>query len=298
MATESQKILVICGSKQTGKTTIGNFVTGFLLRQNGLVDNFGISKEGDLIVPAEWKDENGNTKIGEGILNLYSREPEHFSYFSNNVWPIVKCYSFAERLKMVINLVFGISLDVLNGSDLQKNYSTSVKWKDLFRFMAPMEIKKLVDQNRKNSFISNRELMQRVGTDIFRHIDPNCWISRAMNDIRVEKPDLAIITDCRFRSEIMFLREKRNKNTKIIYVKPLKNGPRDKHNSETEMLDVSEKNFDLIIDNEDRTIYDTLVKYVYPKLVEWDFVDEYIPVKDEPPVRVANTDTIFKEGDV
>lgn len=298
----SQKILVICGSKQVGKTTIGNFVTGYLLRQNEIIRDFGLTEQGDLVVNAQWY-ENEEVIDGEGILDLSKRDPYHFDYYSKFIWPIVKCYNFAERLKMAIHLIFGINLDILNGTDTQKKYSTHIKWENLFRFMAPMEVKKIRDQKRENNFVSVRELLQRVGTDIFRHIDEDCWVNRVLTDIKNEKPDLAIVTDCRFKSEVKALYNKKNKNTRFILLKDLEGKVGvDKHKSETELLDMPEKYFDLIIDDPKRTMKETTENILYPKLIEWGFVAPLPKEKEEDLIETildnqAGTTTIFKKED-
>lgn len=62
---------------------------------------------------------------------------------------------------------------------------------------------------------TRREIMQYLGTDVFRHGDPDVWIDAAINKARAETPfvDGFISTDCRFPNELEALR----KNFMAVY---------------------------------------------------------------------------------
>ena len=47
-----------------------------------------------------------------------------------------------------------------------------------------------------------REVMQYVGTDVFRKIQHDVWAGATIKKIDLEKPDLAVIADCRFPNEV------------------------------------------------------------------------------------------------
>lgn len=94
-----------------------------------------------------------------------------------------KIYSFADPLKQDICIkILGLSYDQCYGSDEEKNQPTHITWND------------------KN--LSAREVMQVVGTEIFRSMYPNVWVNALITKIRDEGVDVALISDCRFPNEV------------------------------------------------------------------------------------------------
>lgn len=97
--------------------------------------------------------------------------------------------SFAEPLKMICVPICGLSYDVLLGSTVDN------------RALREQPISDLSIPNYPN--ISGRQLIEIVGTDCFRAIDPNFWINVAI--IRVNQYLIrnisVVISDCRFKNE-------------------------------------------------------------------------------------------------
>lgn len=158
------KIIGISGKKQAGKTTVGNFLFGQYLRQNNLVQSFNIHKT-----------------TSELILEEDIDHP-------NCV------YSFADELKKFCHDMFNIPPYQLWGTNDQKNEFTQYKW-------AKMPLPPLF-KIEKPEYMTAREFMQVVGTNIFRSIYDNVWVDKLFKEIDLDNPPLAFITDVRYPNEV------------------------------------------------------------------------------------------------
>lgn len=153
--------------------------------------------------------------------------------FSDNNLGYCKIYNFADPLKLLCMNILGLEHRQCYGSDSEKN--------------------ELVDCYWDNHQLSAREVMQIVGTDIFRRMKQNVWSGATINEIFRDRADLSVIADCRFPNEVMAI-----KDAGGIVIKLNRNPYNSFHASEialdTDQYDQSV--FDLIIDNEAMTIED------------------------------------------
>lgn len=129
--------------------------------------------------------------------------------------------------------IFGLTYDQCYGTDDQKN--------ELVNCYCPNTGKQM----------TAREVMQYVGTDVFRKIQNNVWAGATINKIQLEKPNLAIIADCRFPNEVDAI-----KNANGLVIKLTRNPHNSDHASEVALdSDRYDPNkFDLVIDNQHLTI--------------------------------------------
>ena len=97
----SQKILAISGHKRAGKTTCINFLHGYELQRNQVIEKFSLDERGQLMVNATFMDEKGKEVQQMGMLDLNNRDERFVEYCSTNVWPFVKAYNFADSLKSI-----------------------------------------------------------------------------------------------------------------------------------------------------------------------------------------------------
>ena len=151
-------------------------------------------------------------------------------YYNGTIAPFngAKIYNFADPLKKDICMnILGLTYDQCYGDDTAKNSITNIEW----------EGKKL----------SARDVMQFVGTDIFRKMKQDVWSSATVNKILMEAPKLAIVADCRFPNEVDAV-----KNAGGIVIKLTRNPYNSDHASETALDDnnYSNDNFDLVIYND------------------------------------------------
>lgn len=139
----------------------------------------------------------------------------------------VVIYNFADPLKRQICMdILGLSYDECYGDDEFKNKLTDLEW----------DGKKL----------SARDVMQFIGTDIFRKMKHNVWADATLNRIKKESPQIAIIADCRFPNEVEAIKKHGG-----VVIKLMLNPFNSDHSSET-ALDPDKypaSNFDVVIFN-------------------------------------------------
>lgn len=155
-------------------------------------------------------------------------------YFNGIIEPFngAKIYNFADPLKKEICMnILGMSYEQCYGDDDQKNTITDIVW--------------------DNKQLTAREVMQFVGTDIFRKMKKNVWADATIKKIQNDNPGLAIIADCRFPNEVDAV-----KTAGGIVIKLTRNKFNSNHDSETALDEdrYDKNNFDLVIDNQNINI--------------------------------------------
>lgn len=264
------RILAFAGAKQSGKTTSCNFLHGYQLRAQEVVQNFGIEPEsGRLIVNTEIAGENGQAEQGDTYLDVSRRDSEFVEWAMYNMWPFVKKYSFADSLKSICMSLFGFTYEQCYGSNAYKDQIIPhLLWENM-----PGVVDKLEDKYGNTAYdwglvnhaagpMTAREFMQFFGTDVMRKIWEPVWIKRTLKDIEEERPLLAVIDDCRFKNEILAIQEVGGK-----VIGQTRDPHGDSHSSEKEIKD----NLDLldsVIDNQDMEIHD-VCKQIIDTLGKW-----------------------------
>ena len=216
----TQKILAISGHKRAGKTTCINFLHGYELQRNQIIEKFSLDKRGRLLVNAVFMDEKGQEVEQMGRLDLDNREPRFVEYCSSNVWPFVKSYNFADSLKSIAINFFGLKHEQCYGSEKEKNTPSAIK-----DFTA-------------------REFLQYFGTDVCRSLKEDVWVDFCINQIQSEQSALALVGDCRFPDEVEAIQKAGGKVIRLT------RAPHDDPHASEVALDNYE-GFDAIIDNED-----------------------------------------------
>ena len=149
---------------------------------------------------------------------------------------VCKLYNFADPLKRAVCMdVLGLTYTQCYGDDADKNTLTKC--------------------NLKGSPMTAREVMQYVGTDIFRTMKHDVWSAATINRIEKDAPFLALVADCRFPNEVECI-----KKAGGWVVKLERNVYNSSHASETALDHTyfSRDNFDLVIDNTNKTVQQTL----------------------------------------
>jgi len=107
-------------------------------------------------------------------------------------------YAFADHLKTFCIDVLGLRRSQCYGTDEEKNTPTKYRWdavtaqggfKDDFKYS-------------DNEHMTGREVMQVFGTESVRAWFGNVWADATIRKIKTENPQLALITDNRFPSEV------------------------------------------------------------------------------------------------
>jgi hypothetical protein len=228
-------IIGLSGRKQSGKSTAGNFIYSLYISQLQISEKVYLSENGEIIVSDLLGDKNY-----AGVFNVHNTKPS--DVILNKVFDTlnkyVRVYNFADILKKNICIdILGLSYEQCYGSDDDKNKLTTL----------------LINNNPASA----REIMQYVGTDIFRNLKSDVWVESTIKQILKDNPEIAIITDCRFPNEVDAIKNARGK------VIRLNRDPfHSDHLSEC-VLDESNydwSNFDYVINNKDYTLFEQVEK--------------------------------------
>ena len=222
-------ILGVSGRLQSGKNTACNYILGKTLQKHKVIDDFEIDKLGRLapFIDGHYK-EYDDWKICPEIVSLYS---------------------FADPLKELCINLLGLTKEQCWGTDEEKNSLTKLKWEDMPGIISAF------DFASKKGPMTAREVMQFVGTNIFRKMSNNVWVDATIRKIQATRPKLALICDIRFPNEVEGVQKAGGKVIRLTRHK--KTGTeKDNHYSETaldkENFDWSK--FDFVLDNKNMTI--------------------------------------------
>jgi hypothetical protein len=186
------------------------------------------------IIAFAGRKQSGKTTSAEFVKNVFN---------STNIGTC-KIYNFADPLKSLCINILGLNYNQCYGSDTNKNELVNCYW--------------------NGSQLTAREVLQIVGTDMFRTMQHNVWADATIREIKQDNQDIAVIADCRFPNEIDVI-----KNAGGIVIKLTRNPHNSYHASEI-ALDperYNESNFDLIINNSDMSITEQN-KIIYDFLIE------------------------------
>lgn len=248
------QIICIAGSKESGKTTAANFLHGHILKLNEVIKEYEMTKAGELKVNTHYM-KDGEVKEDMGVLDLSRKDDLYVQYADQMIWPFVKMYNFADALKELCITMFDISHEQAYGT--YKNSLTKLKWENMPGVASSTKIEdlsvsvedleKLGIQSHKPGFMTAREVLQFVGTDIFRRMYEPVWVNLLMNKIKEDSPLVAVIADCRFDNEAQAVLDADG-----TIVRLTRRPVRDMHASEDGFKDFTA--FHKVIDNENLTL--------------------------------------------
>lgn len=232
-------IIGFSGKKQSGKNTSGNFIASVFLANMGMVESVRLNHNGEI----EVSDLLGN-KNYSGVFDP-NKQPDT-DYILRQVFdklsPQVQLYSFADPLKRDICMnMLGLTYEQCYGSDEHKNSLTSLNWEDM------------PSGNNRIGPMTAREVMEFIGTDIFRKMKQNVWADATINKINKDKSRLAIITDCRFPNEVESIKKSGGVVVRLTRA-PFTSNHLSENVLNKENYDWS--NFDYVLDNAEMSIYD------------------------------------------
>lgn len=240
------QIIAFAGQKQSGKNTACNFILATYLSALGICKQSRINSQGKIEVSDLWGTSIPNHEFF--VFQNYVID----NMFQIDIEPIIvdlpiKEYGFANKLKEILIDVLGLTHEQCYGTDEEKNQLTHLLWEDM------------PGHTNKSGYMTGREVMQYVGSDIFREIFEPCWTNYLVNRIKKEQPDIALISDMRFINEIKTIK---NEGGFVVRLLRTKLG-KDLHSSETSLNDFED--FDAIIDNrimsiaeQNEAVYNTL----------------------------------------
>lgn len=173
------------------------------------------------IIAFAGRKQSGKTTSAEFVQNL----------FANQYGISAKIYNFADPLKTLCMDILGLEHKQCYGSDTDKNELVNCYW-----------------DGRQ---ITAREVLQLVGTEMFRSLQKNVWSDATIRLIKKENPNLAIIADCRFPNEVEAI-----KNAGGLIIKLNRNPYHSSHASEIALdaENYDQQMFNLVINNSDLNI--------------------------------------------
>ena len=262
------KLLGFAGKKNSGKNTSSSYLFGTVMVNLGLCESMEINDQGRLVVPLIR--EEGETEVEKIEIDPLSPNVEAQRFYEEHVWPWCKIYSFADPLKAVCCQILGLNPAQCYGSNDDKNALTNYKWGNMPGEGPQYGIEH--DQNGaeygidiKSGQMTAREVMQHMGTEIFRKMNPNVWVEATMRRIQKEQPQMAVVCDVRFPNEVEAIQKAGGKVIKFLR-NPHSN--EDQHASEKLLDDKGDDYFDAIVDNSEMSILKQNEK-VKETLIQW-----------------------------
>jgi len=177
-----------------------------------------------MIIAFAGKKQSGKTTSCEFVKNLFD---EHTPLGCSQI------YNFADPLKQLCINILGLTEKQCYGTDDNKNELVDCYWPGI------------------DAQMTAREVLQYVGTDVFRRMQPDVWAAATIRLIQKHGRGLSLIADCRFPNEVEAV-----KNAGGLVVKLNRNLYSSTHASETALDEdqYDQSNFDLVIDNPDISI--------------------------------------------
>lgn len=261
------------------------------MRSQGIISDFGLSKEGKLLVQTEEMKSEKEVEQKLALIDVNRKDYEFAEWAAYSMWPFIKNYSFAEPLKQLALNLFNIPEECMYGTDEQKNQlQEHLLWENMpgvctnerfFIFMqSKMEHDLALDENdagykliyHKPGPMTARGFLQFLGTDVMRKMYEPIWVKYCIDNIQSEESLIATIDDVRFLNELEAVQKA---GGKVIYL-DRNSDSKDGHSSENELCNNLDK-FDAVIDNSDLSILDTSME-VMKLIEEWGWLEENVSI--------------------
>ena len=282
------EVIGLSGKKQSGKNTAANYMIGLMMQKLGLTKNFKITPKGELYLFDVVEDVSK-----AGIFDITSNSRQIVDFRTKYLDKHIKLYSFADALKQDVCInILGLRWEQCYGTDADKNSETHLMWENMPGVITEQpdaeDIKILVEGRlgpyyeklysgiiyHKPGPMTAREVMQFVGTEIFRKMYGNVWVNATLNKIKRDSPGFAIIPDVRFPNEadsvvgLSFMSDYPTNGSILRLLRDPNNG-NDTHPSETSLDEYDSSRYLAIIDNKDMTIVqqNEAIHQVFIKLI-------------------------------
>jgi len=279
-------ILGLCRRKQSCKNTAFNFLLALDLLKLSIVRTTAeITTDGQLKVGDIFGDESR-----AGIFDIDRNSPVMKKFREENIYHFIRNYSFADLLKQSVCIdLLGLDWEHCYGTDKQKMSKTHLLWENMPGVTTEVTPDNPIEEEvagrlgeyykkvlsgvgyHEQGPTNGRDVMQFVGTEVFRKMYGNVWSDGTIKRIQKNEGRMAVITDCRFPNEVEAIQKAGGKVIRLTR----NTYPEDNHVSET-ALDKENydwKNFDCIIDNENLSISESN-GLIYNALREWDWIYE------------------------
>ena len=184
------------------------------------------------------------------IINLLGRKRSGKETFYKLLCPYIKDIAelqFATPLKKLCIEILGLEREQCYGSDACRETVTSYRWDEVAEIIK-------VNYPQVGEYLTARQVLQIVGTDLFRNLlSKDIWTRAAINTAIKSQAKVCVFTDGRFINEIDALDELKKSVNRVIHIRLYREtGLTDKHTSEIELddLDLYPNQRSLICDKE------------------------------------------------
>lgn len=173
-------IVGFCGKKQSGKSTCAKYAVDFFSNQ---------------VITYEHPDG------GKGYKTLK-----------------VAVVPMAGLLKQFCVDVLGLAVADVCGDDKAKSKLTQYRWEDMphYEKLRPTWLEWLKGKRAPSGFMTVRQVLQEVGTGIFRQMNMNIWVLAWLRYVKTLSADVVLVDDIRFPNEIDFVRAQGGKVIKVL----------------------------------------------------------------------------------
>lgn len=190
----NKRIIVISGKKQAGKDSLAkfcfaNYINNQLGEKRYILD---YNNKATWLVDTLTDDEIDTDIPNDKYINLCNKYS-------------VRILHFADYLKNICINMFGLHTIQVYGHDESKNSYTDVRWENMPEEIRENHLKRTRGTGEikpASGFMTAREVMEVLGTEVFRKIDPVCHARATYNIIENNDYQLNIIADGRFPNEI------------------------------------------------------------------------------------------------
>ena len=207
------QIVGFAAKKQGGKNTSCNFIVMLKLLESYRCKDARVDNNGEI----EVTDIDGETILGKDYFPFKYVDVDSFL----NDWNEVRIYALADNLKRIAIDLFGVDKDKVYGTDKDKATKTNIYWENMPGVTTNMRLYNKVKGweiehtqsthnhlnliHHKAGVMTIRELLQYMGTEIFRRMYDSIWVDSLLKRIENDNPKLALICDVRFENEMQLL---------------------------------------------------------------------------------------------
>lgn len=234
---KDMKEICLFGTKQSGKTTTATAIYGYIAVQKEVVPVVKFNDQGEMFV--EYADGTGFK------FDIDTQEENIRTFYAHNVYKYVMHASYADKLKHVVSLMFGVPLEKLYGSDDDKNSPSEITWKMMNKLVDTSYYK---GKHKVNDPMTYRQLLEVFGTDVLRVIDPDVHIKGAFKTLEKWQPEVAILPDGRFLNEFEFCEKRKLADPdNVCLIKHSRSVLKSSAKSENGLKNIDNDRYDLIV---------------------------------------------------
>jgi hypothetical protein len=201
------KIIGFCGRKQAGKNTCCNAILSIKLCHAGICERSRITDDGKVEVSDIFGEKWPNQEFFP-----FDQDHVNFDYLFSGKNLFCKIYALADSLKEICHHTLGIDLALMNGTNEDKETLTDYKWENMPGVITFSQMRNLGLTKEQceevglfvhgSGKMSVRDIMQYVGSEVFRRMNPNVWTECFFRKLEEDSPDVALVSDVRFADEV------------------------------------------------------------------------------------------------